>query len=489
MSSPAAKSKPTPAATHSALEGLSERLRWNSLAKRLFASAIIWSLVALPATGLVLHSMFRAQVERDFDQRLLLMVTLLVPKGNEARTPEPTKPEDMPEPLFNYPLTGWYWQITPADKKPGPTLVSQSLATETFRLPRDYKVKPDQAGFRWANIPGPDDKLLRVVEFEQAIGDGQPLRRYSYAVAGPREEIDTDLRKFRNMVLLALSVLGAGLLVATAFQVRFGLRPLGRIERGLAAIRSGEAQQLDGELPDEIKPLQQELNALIRSNQDVVERARTQVGNLAHALKTPLSVITNEARDSDGAFARKVTEQASIMREQINHYLDRARAAARIGTVSGVAEVGPVIAGLQRALTRIYGDDRNDKPIKIEVVCPPDARFRGERQDLEEMLGNLMDNGCKWARSRVRVTVIQDRPASKSARSVLVILIEDDGPGLTPEQCAEVGKRGRRLDESKPGSGLGLSIVADLAGLYHGRLELARSEIGGLHARLDLPAA
>jgi signal transduction histidine kinase len=292
------------------------------------------------------------------------------------------------------------------------------------------------------------------------------------------------------MLLIALSILGAGLLAATAFQVRFGLRPLARIERGLSEIRSGQAQRLEGELPTEITPLQNELNALIQSNQDVIDRARTQVGNLAHALKTPLSVITNEARDDKGPFAAKVAEQAETMRHQINHYLDRARVAASAGIIAGVTEVAPVAASLQRALSRIYGDNRNDRAIRVVVDCPSGARFRGEKQDLEEMLGNLMDNGCKWARSEVSLTVQRVQSGSgRSQSNRLRLIVDDDGPGLSAEQRAEVGKRGKRLDETKPGSGLGLSIVADLAGLYHGSFELQPAPSGGLRAVLELPAA
>jgi signal transduction histidine kinase len=273
--------------------------------------------------------------------------------------------------------------------------------------------------------------------------------------------------------------------IATLFQVRFGLLPLQRIEKGLAAIRSGDATRLEGTLPAEIEPLQSELNALIQSNQDIVDRARTQVGNLAHALKTPLAVITNEARDDKGPFGQKVVEQAELMRDQINLYLERARMAARTGVIGRATEVRPVIEPIVRALERI----NRDREIKIDLQCPPDAKFQGEKQDLEEMAGNLLDNACKWARSRVRLVItLEPGPEPRSGRR-LVLAVADDGPGLPPEQRAKLGKRGLRLDETKPGSGLGLSIVTDLAGQYRGQLVLGDSDLGGLEARLDLPAA
>jgi signal transduction histidine kinase len=489
---------------------LREAVRPDSLAFRLFTAAAVWSLIALPLTGLVLHSLFREQVEYEFDQRLKVFVTTLIAESYNISSTVPHKPEDMVEPLFKQPLTGWYWQIKPIGDHNGPTIISESLLSEKLAVPREKGVRADKDGHIWGNVTGPERKLLRVVEREVTIGHGEDAKGYSFAAAGPREEIDTTVAQFRNLMIVALSILGAGLLIATFFQVQYGLRPLKRIERGLAAIREGEAQRLEGQLPVEIQQLQYELNALIEANQDIVERARTQVGNLAHALKTPLSVITNEARDeskgkragtvgavkggtaqgliADEAFAKKVSEQAEVMREQINHYLDRARMAARIGMTSGVTEIEPVARSLSRALTRIYDNKREDEGVKIDVTCPEGARFQGEKQDLEEMLGNLMDNACKWARSEVRLSIEVASTTAAPGHKRVHITVDDDGPGLSEGQRAEVGKRGKRLDETKPGSGLGLSIVADLAGLYRGRLELDEAPQGGLRARLELPA-
>jgi signal transduction histidine kinase len=285
--------------------------------------------------------------------------------------------------------------------------------------------------------------------------------------------------------VIALALAGLGLVGATVVQVRYGLKPLRAIEQGLADIRSGRARRLEGDLPAEIEPLRAELNALIQSNQDTIERARTQVGNLAHALKTPLAVMINEAREEGSPFGDKVVEQGDIMRDQINHYLDRARVAAQLGVIGTVTEVESVLRGLIRAVSRIY----RDRHIDLAAACPPGVRFRGERQDLEEMLGNLLDNACKWAGSRVKVSVsLREADAQRSLR-VVEITVEDDGPGLNTDQRAQAVKRGRRLDESKPGSGLGLSIVADLVQGYGGTFHLDAAATGGLSARLVLPAA
>jgi signal transduction histidine kinase len=211
------------------------------------------------------------------------------------------------------------------------------------------------------------------------------------------------------------------------------------------------------------------------------------VGNLAHALKTPLAVMTNEARDDSSQLARKVAEQTEIMTTQVNLYLDRARMAARIGVIGRVTEVRPVSESIIRALERIY----RDKQLSFSMDCPPGARFQGERQDLEEMLGNLLDNASKWARSKVvlSATALQATAAAPGSGNWLEIRVDDDGPGLTGAQMVDPVIRGRRLDETKPGSGLGHSIVADLAHSYTGKFELTQSEIGGLCARLTLPLA
>ena len=220
--------------------------------------------------------------------------------------------------------------------------------------------------------PGPEQQRLRIVEREIRPA-GPQSAPYSYAVAGDATEIDRDLAEFTTMLIAALGVLGLGLVAATYFQVRFGLSPLRAIRQNLAAIRSGEAEQLKGELPYEIRPLQQELNALIESNREIVDRARTHVGNLAHALKTPLSVISNEARTHDGPLAAKVIEQAGIMRTQITHHLDRARVAARSSVIGDTTAVDAVLHALKRTVERIY----EERGLDIEVTVRQGSEVPG----------------------------------------------------------------------------------------------------------------
>jgi signal transduction histidine kinase len=285
--------------------------------------------------------------------------------------------------------------------------------------------------------------------------------------------------------MVTFVILAAVLLLTTMFQVRFGLAPLKRISESLAAIRAGTAERLAGHFPVEIEPLARETNALIDANREVVERARTHVGNLAHALKTPLSVMMNEAARGDDTLAAKVREQAGIMRDQVARHLDRARIAARATVVGSVTDVLPVATGLTRTMEKIY----HQRGIAIDLDASQGVRFRGERQDLEEMLGNLVDNACKWAQARVSVEVTPERAGGAPPKAMLRIVVDDDGPGLSPAEREQVARRGQRLDESKPGSGLGLSIVLELATLYGGELTLSTAPIGGLRAELVLPAA
>lgn len=460
-------------------------MRLNSLAFRLFATSTVWTLIVLPLAGLIIYSLYREDVQASFDAQLKKLATAIMFDSLSEARDGPVSPTNRYEPLFEVTHSGWYWQIKPLDNPDLPSLVSASLATAKLPSPAERNFPTDATGTRWMNVPGPTGDPMRIVELVNTLGYEESQPRYSVIVAGPLDWLDALVTNFRNRLTTALALAGVGLVAVTLFQVRFGLLPLKRVEKGLAEIRSGAAERLDGELPAEIAPLQVELNALIQSNQDVVDRARTQVGNLAHALKTPLAVIINEAREDQGASARKVMEQAEVMRHSITLYLDRARMAARVGAIGRVTDVKAVTDPLVRALERI----NRDRGITITARVPEGARFQGERQDLEEMLGNLLDNACKWAGTKVYLTVVAQRPAQKGMAGQIEIVVEDDGPGLDEAQRKKLGKRGLRLDESKPGSGLGLSIVTDFVQMYRGTFELAASPHGGLKAVLRLPAA
>jgi signal transduction histidine kinase len=458
-------------------------MKFNSLALRLFITAAAWMIVILPPAGLIIFSLIQSHIIDGFESQLKTYVWVVQAESmGEGSVPE--RPMNIGEPLFGVTNSGWYWQIRPLDPSTGPAMVSESLATAGLPSPFENKAKPDEDGFYWLDVKGPLDQPLRVVERTgrlAALEEEGPL--YSFVVAGPLDWPQSRISSFGLMVAVSLAIAGLALLAATFLQIRFGLAPLTKVEQGLAQIRSGAAEKLEGALPSEIEPLQVELNALIESNQEIIERARTQVGNLAHALKTPLAVITNEAEERDTAFARKVAEQAELMRGQVSHYLDRARMVARKGTIGRVSEVLPVAEGLQRTIERIY----RDKGVTIILDCPENLKFHGEQQDLEEMLGNLLDNAAKWCRKRVRLTISTAPDPKLTHVSRLKVQVEDDGPGLIEEKRKLIWQRGVRLDETMPGSGLGLSIVADLVRTYRGGWELGVAKLGGLSVTLFLP--
>jgi signal transduction histidine kinase len=456
-------------------------MRGTSLATRLFLSATAWVVVILVITGVVLSSVYRDATERAFERRLNLYLRTLIAEVATPDEPPDHQFQSLGEPLFELPLSGWYWQIVRTDTEKGETRASRSLWDKKLPKLEEHGAELTAAGVRLGYVDGPEGQNLRMVERPVDLGADV---KFLVSVAGDASEIFDETRSFDYYLGGTFAALGIVLLLTTIFQVRFGLAPLKRISESIADIRSGRAERLEGEFPVEIAPLARETNALIDANREIVERARTHVGNLAHAIKTPLSVIVNEAA-AHGAdpFASKVLEQADVMRDQLAHHLERARIAARVTVVGTVTEVAPVMEALRRTMEKIH----RDRDIAIDLKADSQAKFRGERQDLEEMAGNLVDNACKWAASRVFIEVLLEPAAEPSAGPRLRILVDDDGRGLSAAERVQVARRGQRLDESKPGSGLGLSIVTDLVALYGGSLTLGDAPTGGLRAELVLP--
>ncbi len=458
-------------------------MRLNSLALRLFFSATTWTVLILVVVGLVLSSLYRSAVERAFDRRLAVYLRSIVADVVTSERNAEKFPQSLGEPLFELPLSGWYWQVTRLDAPVPDVHSSRSLWDGNLPHLADLGVTAGAGNARSGYAEGPDGQQLRMIERTIDLGEEG---RFLVAVAGDTAEIDEETLSFDSVLVFTFGAMGIVLLLITTFQVRFGLAPLKRISEGLTAIRSGRAERLEGAFPVEVAPLARETNALLDANREIVVRARTHVGNLAHALKTPISVMLNEATSHGGEpFALKVREQTEIMRDQVARHLERARLAARVAVVGTITEVRPVVAALTRTMEKIH----HHRGVAIDIDAPEGARFRGEQPDLEEMIGNLVDNACKWAQSRVAVEVFSEKPNAAEERRMVHILVDDDGPGLSPQQREQVARRGRRLDESKPGSGLGLSIVVELAGLYGGGLTLGTAPIGGLRAELVLPGA
>ena len=456
--------------------------RFDSLAGRLIAAAAVWILLGLLVGGYVLSSVFRASVEGDFDARLRSDLDEMIAAAEPDAQGVVSLQNRFADPRFERVYSGWYWQITPEGPK-GPDIdhaqISRSLFDAPFRIPDSTKTHNPV----WGHIEGPDSQRLRVVsqriEFPPSPDAPKSApRAYFFLVAADVAEVEAEIAKFNGTLIWSFAILGIGLIFAIFIQVRIGLQPLDRVSTALARIRDGKAQRLVGRFPAEIQPLASELNSLIDHSAEVVGRARTHVSNLAHFLKTPLSVLTSEAHNYPGPLADAVQRQVGTMRRQVDHYLARARAAGSVNVLGSRTNVRPVIEDLSRVLSRIHAESG----LVIDVDCPRDLAFRGERQDLEEMAGNLIDNACKWAHSRVAVT------ARDNGNAQLELRIGDDGEGLDEDERARVGARGERLDENVPGSGLGLAIVRDIASLYGGSLTLDESPLGGLEARLTLPA-
>ncbi len=455
-------------------------MRVNSLAFRLLASSTAIAIIMLVAASLLLNAIFKQALERNFDLRLKsaldgILANVALGEDGQIKLQGPVA-----DARFSLPLSGWYWQISGPGS--GPRLLASPSLLDQQLEPVPPGSKRDGDGVATYSTHDSSGTLLRVMDeklklFNQAAD-------YEFAVTGNFDELKAEVSSFQQTLYLVLGALGAALLGAIFLQVKFSLRPLQDMQHQLNDIRGGRIELLPEHFPEEIQPVADELNLLVQSNFEIIDRARMQVGNLAHALKTPISVLANESRNSTEPLAAKVREQLDAMRDHVNLYLDRARRAARAQAIGAVTDVEPVLQALGRTLQRINAD----RGLSIAVEAPAGLRFRGERQDLEEMVGNLMDNACKWAKSKVIVRAIALPRNSDDSRNWLLISVEDDGPGIPPEQRAEALKRGRRLDETKPGSGLGMSIITETASMYSGGLDLAEASVGGLRANLRLPA-
>ncbi|MGH6763102.1 MAG: sensor histidine kinase [Phyllobacterium sp.] len=436
--------------------------------------------MSLLAVATVISTLYRESRQQSFEELLSaqlfsLIASVSAPNGHLTGNP------DLGEVRYSSPLSGWYWSVEPVSANLSGFLSSASLGGQRVQTPPASIVPFDTSFRRSYAAPGLDGEQLFVVETEVVLDTDNRVARFR--VMGNRSEIEDDIGNFRHQLMTYLGIFGLGTIIINAAVILFGLRPLDRVRRSLADIREGRASRLEEDLPIEIAPLAGEMNALIDNNRRIVERSRTQVGNLAHSLKTPLSVLVNEGRTISGPKGRLVVEQSEAMQVQIQHYLQRARIAAQRDSVLFRTPAAPVLERMIRVTRKLNPD------FDVELVNRfPDCIFAGEREDMEEILGNLLENAGKWGHTKIRLTISPIEQIGK-ADSYLEIMVEDNGPGLKPEQIKDALTRGTRLDESKPGTGLGLSIVHDTVREYGGALKLERSSLGGLNARIVLPVA
>lgn len=457
----------------------------GSLRVRLFAATVIGLAVALVLAGVVLHGLFREHVLQQFQIGLGQQLDQLTARlAVDAQGQPAIDPQALSDPRWQQPYSGLYWQIDEvAPGAQGRVAVrrSRSLWDDRLVVPGDVLV---DGALHVHETGGPRDSHLLLLERTVRLAE-QPEARWRLLVGADLKDTRAALERFGRVLGVSLAVLFVLLVLAAVAQLWVGLRPLRRLQGDLQALQNARATTLGGPYPSEIQPLVEDFNRVLEQNRRVVERARTQAGNLAHALKTPLAVLDQAAARAaagpEAELARLVGEQVGLARRQVDWHLARARMSATRQVPGQRCEVLACVRGLVRVMEKVHAA----RALHIRVDEASVTFFAGEEQDLQEMLGNLLDNACKWARGEVVVTVTQpggERPAR------LCVRIEDDGPGIDAARLTEVVARGARLDESVPGSGLGLAIVQELAGLYGGSLQLRRAPAGGLAVVLDLPA-
>jgi len=445
----------------------------GSIAASLFLLSIGWLIVALVATAFLLTELYSRALDTSLQETLAFQVETLTDLTLLSSSPA-SDDIRVADPRFDRTGSGWYWAIR---NDAGDLLnFSNSYVGMVLEpLPTPY----DANNSRTAVLTDPFDTKIRVLERLVTV-NGVPLH---IMVTGSLDEILRLVDEFRGQTLIVLGAVAIMLAVMSTIVARIALRPVGRLRREVEQVREGEASALTQAYPAELAPLSDEINELLRSNAQIVERARNQVGNLAHGLKTPIAVLRNEAdADRKNPLAKVVKSETEKMSQLVTTYLDRARLAARSTVVGKRADATHVMLRLTRVMQKL-------NPNVTIAMVRPDASlpwFRGDEGDLEEMAGNLLDNACKWAKSSIGVTVVAERSGQNTN---LLIKIDDDGPGLTEEEAVKVLRRGVRLDEKTPGSGLGLDIVKELVDVYGGSLQLKRSVLGGLLAELRLPAA
>lgn len=455
-----------------------------SLARRILIGALLWSVLIVVGGLFAMTAVYRAQtislLDDELDSTLVTLARAIDPL-DDGTGRVVSQDEKLPsDARYETPLSGKYWVIIAVDDNGelGDDIRPRSVWDGAPPIPQviaDQALAQPGLTIR-GNANGPGDEPVRVAA--QSVTFPERDNPILLVAAADRTQTDLGANRLRTFLLVAMLSLAAGTLIAMALGLRYALRPFDRIQLDIADVREGRRAGLTGNYPSEVQPLSEELNKLLEHNRNVVSRARTHVGNLAHALKTPLAVLRNEA-SGDTQLDQVVRRQTEAMRANVDHYLKRAQAAARAEALGVRTQVSDVVGGLARMMNKLF--EREGK--HVEYVVADHWHVRIERQDLEEMLGNLMDNACKWARSTVQVS------GEAGEDGHILLHVDDDGIGLHESEREEAIKRGVRLDETAPGTGLGLSIVADIAGMNNGSLALTDSPLGGLRATLSLRQA
>jgi signal transduction histidine kinase len=438
----------------------------GSLTRRIIGIAALWILLLLGVGGYALDRVLTSAITNNFDDQLDYVLTSLIGSSEIGPDGEVLLNRPPADQRFLEPYSGLYFQISGEGFEAFRSRSLWDRALEVKGPHTDYDMHLyDSREFA--------AEELRVIERDVRL-PGSPIR-WRFQVASTREPIAEQISVLRRTLLRSFAILGLGLVVLAGLQALYGLWPLRRVRKAIASIRSGEKARIEERFPQEIQPLIEELNALLAHNERQAEEARRHAGNLAHALKTPLTVVTNAATAQAPDLADTVCREATTMRRQVDHHLARARAIGRRSSAQARADVWPSLEAVERAVCRLYDN------VTVDLAGDKTAAVRVERQDLDEMVGNLIENAAKYGGGRVFVT-------ARTTPDCVEIEVEDDGAGIPEEERQSIFDRGARLDSGKPGTGLGLAIVRDVAEIYKGSIELEESEdLGGLLARLKLP--
>ncbi|WP_380880000.1 ATP-binding protein [Sphingomonas sp. DBB INV C78] len=429
----------------------------------------LWIFLLLVGGGIALDRVLTSAITRNFDAQLEYVQTAMIASSEIGPDGEVRFNRPLADQRFLEPYSGLYYQISGRGYE---TFRSRSLWDRALTV----KAQHSDDDIHIYDSREFADEPLRILERDIRL-PGSTVR-WHFQVAQGRTALDEQIATLRKTLVRAFALLGLGLIVASALQTAYGLWPLRKIRRGISQVRTGQIARIDDALPNEIAPMVEELNALLAHNEKQAEEARRHAGNLAHALKTPLTVIMNEATANSPDLQAAIIREATTMRRQVDHHLARARAVGRRGSAQSRSEVWPALKAVERAVSRLH------RHVTVDLAGVKDAAVRVEHQDLEEMVGNLIENAAKYGQGRVFVEVQRD------GDDFVDILVEDDGPGIPETERRNLFVRGARLDTGKPGTGLGLAIVRDVVEIYGGTISLEESEdLGGLLVRLHLPAA
>lgn len=443
-----------------------------SLKSRLIGAATIWIAVGLFAAGFVLSAVFKQHVTAQFWEELYVHLDELQ-RLTEVDQNGTHLQRNLSDPRYEVTSSGFYWEI----QKLGQSLAqSPSLQGRTLRMPADG---PADTDVHTHTINGPTGPLLVAEKTFAKPNQASPVQ---YIIGTDQRHLDEVLQSFNKTLSWSLAGFGISMVVAASLLILFAMRPLEQLRGSLAAVRSGERKRLEGNFPTEVQPLVDDLNTLLVSTAELIQRARTQAGNLAHGLKTPLAILTDEAYRIEARgqpeTSTTILGQCQKMQTQIDYQLARARAVALRSTPGTIASVNKAASEVTSALQRLH----KGRGLTIDNDVSEDLQVACDAQDLNEMLANLVDNACKHAARKVQIT------ARSGQNQSIQIVVEDDGAGLPAEAHEVVFNVGERWDTQVPGSGLGLAIVRDLARLYGGDAILESSTLGGLLVTLELPS-